>query len=99
MKKAIALLAAVMILAGSVGMTVSAATTACVHSSTRRVDGGESIETYTHSWQVGTSASGKPILAACLVEIGWHHYKIVCNNCHAVVTTYKEKVYEVHSLH
>ena len=99
MKKVMALLAAVIILAGSVGMTASAAVNECDHTSTKRVDGGESIETYTHPWQVGKTESGKPIMATCLVEIGWHNYKIVCNKCQVVVTTYKEKVYEVHSMH
>lgn len=98
MKKAIAVLAAVMILAGSVGMTVSAATMACEHLSIRRVEGADSIETYTHGVQVGTSASGKPILAACLVEIKWHSYKLICDTCGKTVG-HKEKVYEVHSMH
>ena len=98
MKKVIALLAAVMILAGSVGMTASAATTACRHLSTRREEGTDYIETYTHSIQVGTTASGKPVMAACLVEIKWHPYKIICLTC-GNVTNYKDKVYEVHSMH
>ena len=98
MKKVIALLAVVIVLAGSVEMTASAATTACQHPSTRREEVKDTIETYTHSIQVGTSTSGKPILAACLVEIKWHHYKIICNMC-GKTKDYKEKVYEVHSMH
>lgn len=99
MKKVIALLAAVIVLAGSVEMTASAATTACEHSSHRREEVNDTIETYTHSVRVGTSTSGKPILAACLVEIKWHHYNRVCNFCQEVIASYKEKVYENHSMH
>lgn len=98
MKKVAALLAAVMILAGSVGMTASAATTACEHLITWRENGTDYIETYTHSVQVGTSASGKPIMAACLVEIKWRPYKNICFTC-GNVAEHKEKIYELHSMH
>ena len=100
MKKVIALLAAVIVLAGSMEMKASAATTACDHSSHKKVAYGDiSIETYTHSVQVGTSTSGKPLLAACLVEIGRQRYQRVCNMCGKVITSYTEKIYEVHSMH
>lgn len=98
MKRVIALLTAAVVLAGSMGMTASAATNACQHLSTRREDGVNYIETYTHSVQVGTSTSGKPILAACLVEIEWHPYKIICLKC-GETRDYKDKVYEIHSMH
>ena len=99
MKKVMALLAAVIVLAGSVEMMASAATTAtCHHPSIQIEEGNNSIETYTHSIQVGTSTSGKPILAACLVEIKWHNYKITCLVCGEVMLR-KEKIYENHSMH
>lgn len=100
MKKMVALLTTVMILAGSVGMAASAATVACPHPSTHsEKDGVAYIETYTHSVQVGTSTSGKPILAACLVEIQWQPYKDVCNICGEKAGSYLKQVYEVHSMH
>lgn len=99
MKKVIALLAAVIVLAGSVEMTAAAATKACEHSSNRRKEGEDTFETYTHYIKVGTSTSGNPILALCLVEIKWHHYSCVCNICQEVIASDKEKVYELHSMH
>ncbi len=99
MKKMVALLTTVMILAGSVGMAASAATTdVCDHPYYIQNGVNDSIETYTHSVQVGTSTSGKSILAVCLVEIGWREYKLECTKCRAAAS-YKEKVYEVHSMH
>ena len=100
MKKIAALLTAVMILAGSVGMTASAATTdACEHPNIRNEKVEDYIETYTHSVRVGTSASGKPAYALCLAEIGWHRYRNVCSQCHKDLGSCLAKVYEVHSMH
>ncbi|MDE6128622.1 MAG: hypothetical protein K2G16_05450 [Lachnospiraceae bacterium] len=99
MKKIVALLTTVMILTGSVGMTASAATTdACDHPYYIQNGVNDFIETYTHSVRVGTSTSGKPVMAVCLVEIGWREYKMECTKCRAAAN-YKEKVYEVHSMH
>ena len=99
MKKVIALLAAVIVLAGSVEMTAAAATTAYEHSSHRKEDVKDTFETYTHYIKVGTSTSGNPIFSLCLVEIKWHHYNRVCNICQEVIASDKEKVYELHSMH
>ncbi|MBD5512185.1 MAG: hypothetical protein HDR08_13205 [Lachnospiraceae bacterium] len=99
MKKVIALLAAVIVLAGSVEMMAAAATKACEHSSHRREEVTDTIETYTHYIKVGTSTSGNPIFSLCLVEIKWHHYNRVCNMCGKIIVSDKEKVYELHSMH
>lgn len=100
MKKMVALLTTVMILAGSVGMAASAATTdACNHLDVRNEKVDDYIETYTHSVRVGTSASGKPAYALCLVEIGWQRYRSVCYQCQKELGSYLTKVYELHSMH
>lgn len=100
MKKVIVVLAAIVVLFGSVGMTASAVTTAvCSHTSIISKKGQERIETYTHPWQVGKTENGKPILAACLVEIKWQEYKYVCQYCGKELGSYEEKIYENHSMH
>ena len=101
MKKMIALLTTVMILAGSVGMTSAAAgdSSVCSHTVVLNEKADDYIETYTHSVRVGTSANGKPAYALCLAEIGWQRYRTVCYQCHKELGSYSTKVYEVHSMH
>ena len=100
MKKIVALLTAVMILAGSVGMTASAATTdTCNHSNIRNEKVDDYIETYTHSVRINSSTNGKPAYALCLAEIRWQRYRDVCCQCDKELGSYLTKVYEVHSMH
>ncbi|MBD5497766.1 MAG: hypothetical protein HDR11_08390 [Lachnospiraceae bacterium] len=100
MKKMVALLATVMILAGSVGMTASAATPdTCSHPYLRNEKVDDYIETYTHSVRVNSSTNGKPAYALCLAEIRWQRYRDVCSQCHKEIGSYLTKVYEVHSMH
>lgn len=100
MKKIVALLTTVMILAGSMGMTSSAATVdTCKHSDVRNEMTDDYTETYTHSVRVGTLANGKPAYALCLAEIRWQRYRSICIQCHKELRNYLTKVYEVHSMH
>lgn len=100
MKKIVALLTAVMILAGSVGMVASAAVDpdVCKHTDVKVVADYTYSTTSTHPVWVANKPNGEPILATCTYTVIWQHYSHICNICKDVRGTHSEKISEQHSM-
>lgn len=100
MKKIVALLTAVMILAGSVGMVASAAVDpdVCKHTDVKAVADYTYSTTSTHPVWVANKPNGEPILATCTYTVIWQHYSHICNICKDVRGTHSEKISEQHSM-
>lgn len=101
MKKIVAFLTAVLILAGSVGATASADNSLCVHpyDKVREQDGNIYVGTATHPLWVGNKPNGEPILVDCTVTYRWKKIETVCMLCGQVLSTKTEPISETHSIH
>lgn len=97
LKKAMALAAAIMVLAGSMEASAASPET-CRHQYVMEIADYTYITTSTHPVKVGNNENGAPVYATCLIETKWQHYKYVCA-CGAKAGTRSEKIYEVHSMH
>lgn len=100
MKKIVAFLTAVLILAGSVGATATADNSLCVHpyekvSTTKEI----CTATTTHPLWVGNKPNGESILADCTVTYKWEETKTVCTHCRQVLSTETKTISETHSIH
>ena len=104
MKKIIALLTAVMILAGSFGMVTLAAVdpNTCIHPDdnilTILYDSRYST-TSTHPVWVANKPNGEPILATCTLTVIWQKCKVICGSCQHVFSDGPVKISETHSMH
>ena len=100
MKKVIVLLAAVMILAGSMGMTVSAETESgtCAHEKIE-ITAGTYTNTYTHPAWVANKPNGDPVLVPCTATETWQKYKTICRYCGEVFGTREVCISATHSVH
>ncbi|MDE5801619.1 MAG: hypothetical protein K2I22_01725 [Lachnospiraceae bacterium] len=100
MKRVIALLAAVIVLAGSVEMTASAVLPPiiCEHNYVTPKADYQYSTTSTHPVWVANKPNGEPILATCTISITWQHYKYICA-CGTEVGTGSEKISESHTMH
>ena len=96
MKKVIVLLAAVMILAGSMGMTASAGE--CAHEKIE-ITAGTYTNTYTHPAWVANKPNGDPVLVPCTATETWQKYKTICRYCGELYGTREECVSVTHSVH
>ncbi|MEZ3427157.1 MAG: hypothetical protein K1W13_07115 [Lachnospiraceae bacterium] len=101
MKKIIALLAVVTILAGSVGMAASAAVdpSVCEHPNIVNITAGEGSGTYTHPYWVGNKPNGDPILVTCTVAVRYQKWKRICPTCGQLFKEWKTTISETHSIH
>lgn len=100
MKKIIALLAAVIVLAGSVGMTASAAVdpSKCEHPNIVNITAGEATSTYTHPFFTGYNPNGDPILAICTVTVRYQKWKRICPTCGQLFDEWRTTISETHSV-
>lgn len=101
MKKIIALLTTVMILAGSLGMVTVAAVdpSTCEHPKVVNITAGESTSTYTHPAWVANKPNGEPILVPCDVVSKKQNWRRICSTCGQIFNTWTETVSETHSIH
>lgn len=103
MKKIIALLTTVMILAGSLGMVTVAAVdpNTCKHPDdnilTILYDSRYST-TSTHPVWVANKPNGEPILATCTLTVVWQKYKVICGICGHEYSRGSKKISETHSM-
>lgn len=99
MKKIVALLTTVMILAGSVGMSALAAVdpSVCKHDRVTDVADYTYLTTSTHPVWVANKPNGEPILATCTYTVKWQHYKYVCA-CGTEVGTGSKMISDHHSM-
>lgn len=101
MKKILALVAVVIILTGSVGMTAAAAVdpSTCEHPQIVNITYDKKYTTqYTHPLWVANTAEGVPILVTCTVTATNQRWKRICVHCGQVFKTWSETVSESHSL-
>ena len=101
MKKIVAFLTAVLVLAGSMGAVASADDSLCVHPFDQVVEknGNTYVGTTTHPLWVGNKPNGEPILVDCTVTYRWREKQMVCTLCGQVVSTRTETISETHSIH
>lgn len=102
-KKIVVVLAALMILAGNVGMTVSAAVdpNTCIHPDDNIPEvpyGSKYSTTSTHPVWVANKPNGEPILATCTLTVTWQNYKVICGVCGHVFNDGPKKISETHSM-
>ncbi|MBD5480455.1 MAG: hypothetical protein HDR11_11920 [Lachnospiraceae bacterium] len=102
-KKIMVVLAALMIFAGNVGMTVSAAVdpSICEHPDDKIYN--ISYETpytvvSTHPVWVANKPNGDPILATCTITAKWQKYKRICSVCQQEFRNWSEEISETHSM-
>lgn len=100
MKKIMAALTTVIILAGSVEMTVSAVLPpiVCKHTYVTPTADYTYSTISTHPVWVANKPNGEPILATCTINIKWQHYKYICA-CGTEVGTGSEIISESHTIH
>ena len=101
MKKIVALLTTVMILAGSMGMTSAAAgdSSVCKHTNIRMEADYVYTTTSTHPVWVANKPNGEPIFATCTYIVKWQHYRYVCSYCNEERGTKSVEISEAHSMH
>ena len=99
-KKIMVVLAAVMILAGNVGMAVSAETGSetCAHEKVE-ITAGTYTNTYTHPAWVANKPNGDPILVPCTATETWQRYKTICRYCGELYGTREAFISATHSVH
>lgn len=100
-KKIMVVLAALMILAGNVGMTASAAVAPdkCEHPGNRVFEFKDTYSTTsTHPVWVANKPNGEPILATCTITVKWRRYKKICSLCAQELGNKSEKISETHSM-
>ena len=100
MKKIIALLAAVIVLAGSVGIAASASAdpSKCEHTNIVNITAGEIPGMYTHPFYTGNNPNGDPIFATCTVTVRQQKWKRICTACGQVFDEWKTTISEKHSI-
>ena len=100
MKKMIALLTAVMILAGSMEMAASAAVESETHEHNNiyRVEADTYSIKSTHPVWVANKPNGEPILATCNLTTTFQRYRYICSGCREEVGTGSEAISEKHSM-
>ncbi len=101
MKKRIAVLAAVAVLLGSAGETVSAETgrAACPHTVKVEITAGTRTNTYTHPAWVANKPNGDPILVPCTAKETWQEYREICRDCGLVCKKWETCILTEHSVH
>ena len=101
MKKIIALLMAVMILSGIMGMTASAAVdpSTCEHPNIVNITAGEGSRTYTRPFFTGNTPDGDPILVTCTVTVREQKWKRICPTCGQLFKEWRTTISESHSIH
>lgn len=100
-KKIMVVLAAMMILAGNVGMTASAAVdpSKCEHPKIYNISYEAPYSTTsTHPVWVANKPNGEPILATCTISVKWQKYKRICSDCQQEFGNWTEKISETHSM-
>lgn len=103
MKKIIALLTTVMILAGSLGMVTAAAVdpSKCEHPDDKIYNISYEVPYYTtstHPVWVANKPNGEPILATCTITVKWQKYKRICSVCQQEFGNWSEIISETHSM-
>lgn len=104
MKKIMALLATVIILAGSLGMVTAAAVdpSTCIHPDGNIPEvfyGTPYNVTSTHPVWVANKPNGEPILATCTITATWQRCKVICGTCGYVFSDGAKCISETHSMH
>lgn len=100
MKKIVAFLTAVLVLAGSVGAVASADDNLCIHPYDKVVETSELFTaTTTHPVWVGNKPNGEPILVDCTVTYKWREIKTICAFCGKVLNVDTIQISETHSIH
>lgn len=100
-KKIMMVLAALIILAGNVGMVASAAVAPdkCTHPYNRVFEFKDTYSTTsTHPVWVANKPNGEPILATCTISASWRRYKKICSLCAQELGNKSEKISETHSM-
>lgn len=103
MKKGIAMIAVVAMLACGIGMNVFAATQdECHHDvGTYTIEyGTQTTNTYTHPALVAYKPNGDPILAECTVTEKYQPTRVVCSrvDCGYIISDWEKLVSRTHSI-
>lgn len=103
MKKGIAMMAVVAMLACGIGMNVFAATQdVCHHNGKNDIItityDTTKTNTYTHPALVAYKPNGDPILVDCMVTETYQPMRVICKNCGYIISDWQELVGTTHSI-